>query len=183
MNRRGFTLAELLVASGLSLLLLGLVVTCWLLAGQGWRKTYRQQTAQQSTLVVQTRLREDYRRAKPGSARIVGDVLSFLSYDDGEGEPAWEPTGQISWRCWIQYRWRNRMLERRQVALAAAQSEPEETPPAWASEIPGRRLGRELVDWSWLLRGVLLEIRLSSRYEDAESAAWLRVLPFLYQPD
>ncbi|MBN9414233.1 MAG: prepilin-type N-terminal cleavage/methylation domain-containing protein [Candidatus Eremiobacteraeota bacterium] len=184
MRSRGFTVAEVLVASTISLLVLGLVISCWMLVTQGWRKTYRLQTVQESTMVSTTRLREDYRRSKPGSARIDGPTLSFLVYDDGSGESSWDPSGQILWRCWVQYRWQNQVLRRRQVALATPLSEPGQLPPAWTEPAEGHRLGRDLTACDWTLQGgVLLQVRTKSEFEEVPSSAFLRVTPFLYQPD
>lgn len=184
MRRRAFTLAEVLVASSLSFLLLGLVASCWMLVSQGWKKTYRLQTVQESSLVSTTRLREDFRRSKPGSARIDGSTLSFLVHDDGSGESSWDSSGQILWRCWVQYRWLHDKLERRQVALAQPQPEPAEAAPVWPEGGTGHRLGRELTSCRWSLDGgVLLQMRTQSEFEGVQSAAFLRVTPFLYQPD
>ncbi len=183
MRGRGFTLAEVLVGSTLSLLLLGLAVTVWTLASSGWKKTYRLQTAQDSTLVTATRIRDDYRRSKPQSARVDGPVLSFLAFDDGKAQPAWDSTGAVVWKCWVQYRWQNQVLERRQVDLASPGSEPSEPVPAWPDDKKGHLLGRDLKNCSWTLAGVLLEVSMDSEFEKVGSASRLRVLPALYQPD
>lgn len=184
MRKRAFTLAEVLVGASLSLLILGLLVSVCLLMSRCWRKTSRLQTAQASTLVAVTRLREDYRQSKPGSASIQGPVLSFLSDQDGSGLPAWDNTGALLWKCWVQYRWHNQSLERRQVALAPPASEPGGSPPTWPDGEEGHHIGLNLVTCSWTLTGTaLLDISLNSEFETSSSASRLRILPSLYQPD
>ncbi|MFN8608169.1 MAG: prepilin-type N-terminal cleavage/methylation domain-containing protein [Vulcanimicrobiota bacterium] len=135
MIRRGFTLAEVVVASSVGLLLVGLVSSIFILASQGWNKTSRLQTAQQSTLVAVTRLREDFRRSRR-SATIQGPVLSFLSFDDGSGSTAWDTTGTIFWKCWVQYRWKEGVLERRQSSTAAPATEVSDHASAWLMTNP-----------------------------------------------
>lgn len=184
MIRRGFTLAEVVVASSVGLLLVGLVSSIFILASQGWNKTSRLQTAQQSTLVAVTRLREDFRRSRPESATIQGPVLSFLSFDDGSGSTAWDTTGTIFWKCWVQYRWKEGVLERRQSNLAAPATEVSDPPPAWPDDKSANKLGQHLVRCDWRLLGqVVLDVSLQSEFEKQRSDAHLSVLPSLYQPD
>lgn len=179
---RAATLAELLVASTLSFLLLGLVVTVFLLARRGWTKTYRLQTAQASCLITMARLREDFRRSRPGSTLIQGDVLSLPCYDDGSGQVAWDSSGDTVWRCWIQYRWRDHVLQRRQIPIEPASTEPGSA-PAWPPGEPGHRVGLNLTRCQWSLTGSMLQCQAESQFEGAVSATHLRVLPHLYQPD
>lgn len=181
-GRRGATLAEVLVASMLSLLLLGVVVSIYFLAQRGWTKNYRLQTAQASCLTTVARLREDYRRSRPGSAQIQGEVLSLPCYDDGSGQMAWDSSGDTVWRCWIQYRWKDSVLQRRQIPIEPARLDPG-APPAWPAGELGHRVGQNLTRCQWSLTGALLQCQAESQFEGVASATHLRVLPQLYQPD
>lgn len=175
--RRGLTLPELLLAGALSLLLLYLVTQTVLLCSKAWRRNSLHQTAQSATLVAVTRLREDYKRSKPGSAVISGPVLSFLSYDDGSERVAWNATGELAWRCWIQYRWEASVLSRRQQPFSPA-------PPAWPAGAAGsQRLAPGLVRCDWKLSGNRLEVQVESRAEEVASYSHLRMLPALYGQD
>ncbi len=184
MSRRGSTLAEVLVASSVSLLLLGLVVSCWVLASRGWARTYHMQSAQQETMIPLGRLQQDYRRANPDSQAITleGDTLSFLSSENGDGSTAWDSNGQVLWRAWVQYRWRDGVLRRRQVEVAPS-ADPDISVPPWPDNAPSHIVARELGSWQWAVRGTTLDVAVECRREGEVSAVRLQVLPFLYQPD
>jgi len=63
-RRRGLTLTEVLLAGSLSLLLLGLLIQTVEISRRGWRQSTNLQSAQSSTLVAATRLREDFRKSR-----------------------------------------------------------------------------------------------------------------------
>lgn len=174
--KRGLTLTEVLLAGALSLLLLGLVTQTVLLCRKTWRRNSLHQSAQSATLVAVTRLREDFKRSKPGSAVISGPVLSFLSYDDGSQRVAWNPTGELAWRCWIQYRWEGSVLSRRQQPFSPF-------PPAWPAGAVSQRLAPGLVRCHWAVSGNRLEVQVESRAEEVASYSHLRMLPALYGQD
>ena len=177
MRRRALTLVEVLLAGSLGLLLLGLLIQTVEISRRGWRQTINLQSAQSATLVAATRLREDFRKSKPRSASLAGPVLSFVTYDDGSNPLAWDSTGQIIWRGWVQYRWLDQKLQRRHMPLA-------EVAPAWEPSVRGQSLAPDLIRCEWsLAAGGLLEVRLESRSQNASSYSQLRLLAFLYGRD
>lgn len=182
MNKHGFTLAEVIVAGSVSLLLLALVLSCWTLASRGWSRTYSMQSAQQETMIPLGRLQQDFRRANPEAIHLQGDTLSFLSSDNGDGSVAWDSTGEVLWRCWVQYRWRDGLVRRRQVDLTPSSSPPEPVPP-WPDNAPSHIVARGLESWQWTVRGAALDVAAECRREREVSAVRLQVMPFLYQSD
>lgn len=150
MRRSGYTLAEVLVASVLSVLLLGLMLQIGRICWRGWNTVQMRQGAQQNALAVVARLRRDFHGAMPSSVSVSpesdGWRLSFLSRSDGRQQVGWDSTGQLLWRSWIQYRFSStdHTVFRRQTSLTSATARPPLQPPSWPANEPGSLLSSEI---------------------------------------
>ncbi|MCA9791261.1 MAG: hypothetical protein KC910_05680 [Candidatus Eremiobacteraeota bacterium] len=95
--RRAFSLAEVLVAVGLALLLLTLLVGVLLPSLGAFRRTSSRVDMQQTALVSMRRIRHDLERSTPASVQVYasGGVCVLLIHRlkglDASGAREWEP--------------------------------------------------------------------------------------------
>ena len=179
--RRGLTLAEVLLASGLAVLSIGLLLPLYRTVHQILWATQRTQMLQTESLGISQRLRHDYLSARPGSLVIQAGVISFLSYR--ENLSAWDERGLILWRKWVQYRHRQARLERREVPLSTPSSSPGNTPPNWPEEEAGSLVSRHLSRFEARSLGITLEVTFTTRQESQICPSQISVLPQLYGSD
>ena len=190
-RRRAFTLAEVLVAAALTVLLLGLITQLFLSLRLTWdRGELRQQSVRES-IVVTSRLRADFRDSKPGQAQLTQQgsdwMLSFPSCAGSGESPGtlWSDKGQILWRKWVIYRYHGEThsLFRREVARPAVEAEVSEAPPAWVEDSANHRLSEHLSQWQMSLQGEQLQATGLIRLESASSPIYLQIYPQLYGLD
>lgn len=188
MSRRGMTMAEVLIASALSVLLLGLVMWLYLSLQRTWQRGEQRQQAVRDGLIVTSRLREDYRASLPGKASLsqLGNdqLLSFPSYQGAEGT-IWDEQGQVLWRKWVQYRYQpaTQSLFRRETARTPASAEVSEASPAWPDDAPSHRLSSHLSDFQVQVQHSQLQVNGRVALETSQSPLYLFVYPQLYGLD
>lgn len=191
-GRRGATLAEIMVASGLVLLTVGLFLPIWQIAMRTWQRGEEVQTVQRDTLALSYRLRSDYLASRPESM-IVNVVpgsqtlLSFLSYEGVQNrETLWNSSGEVLWRKWVQYQFvdAERRVRRREVALASPSQEPSEPVPAWSNR------GAHTLGWNVGIfqvtspsNSLVLRLRIQALKGNSSTATSLAVIPRLYGLD
>jgi hypothetical protein len=179
--KRGVTLAEVLLTSSLTLLVLALVVPLYKTMRQILTTTQLTQLLQTESLTVSQRLRSDYLTARPGSLVVGPGLISFLSYR--EGLSSWDERGQIVWRKWIQYRYQSPRLERREILLRPPSTTPVGDPPPWPSRERGATLARYLSRFEARVIGSTLEVTFTSSSQGQISASQISLLPQLYGSD
>ena len=193
MSRRAATLAEVLIAGALLVLILGLFAPLLWLTGNIWRAADATETAQSEALALVYRLQHDYRAALPGSlARTSGagiTQLSFLSFDPVVGDDIlWSPQGRVLWKKWVQYRYRASAgrVERREVALPTPTTRPDRTPPLWPADQSAQTLAFHVTVFEVVPAppdNPLLRVRLGIEVEKRTGGSEIRVLPRFYQCD
>lgn len=194
MKRRGaFTLAEVLVAAGVLLLLIGLCTEIFLIASKGLSKLRDQQGAQAAQLTVQTRMHHDAHRARNKSLLLQngqppgGWTLSMLTAETQNGLPAWDSTGQIIWQAWVQYRYRGdrHTLERQRQELSTPSADPPATmPPAWPVTTEGHRLAEQVEAFDLRVNPAgYLDVTFRFTSGTSNCSSRLRVLSEFYATD
>ncbi|MBS2035902.1 hypothetical protein JST97_13015 [bacterium] len=188
---RAFTLAETVVGFGIFLLLLGFFIPIMRICWKAWKHGDHLQTAQRDTLALSYRLRRDYTSAKPESLAILRTgpnvLISFVSYESVQGtETMWNDAGEIVWRKWVQYFFdaSQHTVRRRELALSAPSTEPNEPPPIWdpdktlkvASHVTLFQAQSNSLD-------VKLVVKILTEEEEASSATQISVLPSVYALD
>lgn len=188
MTRRGITLAEVLIAGTLSVLLLGLVMWLYLSLQKTWQRGEQRQQAVRDGLIVTSRLRQDYRASLPGKASLSqlgsDQLLSFPSYEGAEGA-IWDEKGQVLWRKWVQYRYQpsTQSLFRRETARTPATPEVSESNPAWPDDAVSHRLSCHLSEFQVQVQHSQLQVNGRVALDTSQSPIFLFVYPQLYGLD
>lgn len=190
--RRGATVAEMMVACGLLMLAVGLFLPIWQIAMRTWQRSEEVQSVQRDTLALAYRLRSDYLASRPESLVVLAQpgtqtLLSFLSYEGVQShETLWTTTGEVMWRKWVQYQFRDgeRRVRRRETALATPAQEVTEAPPAWSDS------GAHTLAWNVEAfqvnsptRSLVLRLNLTARQGVSSSSTEIAVMPRLYGMD
>jgi hypothetical protein len=179
------------LASALVLLVVGLIAPIFRIATRSWHRTEEAQSVQRDTLALSYRLRSDYLASRPQSLRVEpqdgGTQLSFLSYQGvGERETLWTPNGEIIWRKWVQYRFRQaeHRVRRRETALASPGQDPAEPPPVWNDQDAHTVAWNVAVfDLQSTSGSLVLRLNLTARQGLSSSGTAIAVLPLLYGSD
>ncbi|MBT9584835.1 hypothetical protein IV102_15935 [bacterium] len=190
-GRTGLTLAEVLVAGGLFLLILGFFVPVFRICWRSWSRGEDLQATQRATLSLTSRLRHDFANSLPESLRVEksasNTLLSFISFDASAGQQTmWTEKGEIIWRKWVQYKFdaSDQTVRRREVALTPPTEEPSASPPAWdirTSHPVARNVSR--FDLDSASGQVRLHVYVLANQGGAESATDISVLPAVYALD
>lgn len=181
---RGFTLLEILLTSGLSLVILSLLLESWLLASRAWTQAEQTQSAQRSTLALSYRLQHDFGCSLVGSLYATDptnpNCVSFVSDD----APAWSPSGSMLFRHWVQYRWDpgTQIVERRESDLTPPSETPPGGPPVWSLSERGTSVGQSISRFQAASPnyGPRLSLRLEATYPQSSSSLDLEILSRFY---
>ena len=149
--RHAFTLAETLVAAGVSLLLLGVVASVFSALRRTSEHGEQRQLTVRESLVVTSRLRADFKDSYPGKAHLTRQGQDWtLSFPSCQGTPespgnVWNDKGQILWRKWVQYTYSSSVssLWRREQSRTAT-AEVSEAAPTWIQDRSCHILARHL---------------------------------------
>ena len=187
-GRGGLSLAEVLVGSTLLLLVIGLFLPIWGISMRTWARSEEMQGAQRDTLALSYRLRRDYLASRPESLRVESTagqtMISFQSYEAVQGGSSlWTSNGEILWRKWVQYRYQDRKVWRREEALPSPTQQAPGPTPAWdphnAHLVASHVNQLEVTDG----QSLRLEVHIVAQQGKAESATSVSVLPTLYGMD
>lgn len=190
-RRRAVSLAEVLVASSLSLLLLGLMLWIYQAVQRTWHHGDLRQQAVREALIISARLRQDYRSSRPGSVQLASSgsdwLLSFPSYEGTGPEVGnlWNELGQVLWRKWVQYRFSgaSQSLFRRELARTTPGPRVNEAPPPWGVDPPGHLLSNHLSECRLTIQQSRLEMNGIVRLGTSHSPVILRLYSQLYGLD
>jgi len=129
--RRGFTLLEVVISSGLLLLILGLLLAMFLSAVRALREGERRSSVQRSALILLQRLRQELNCAHRDSLLLDPQQgLVFLSDRNAAGQLRYTPGGQRLWLRWQTVGWlATRQVVLRQWSITNPTSPPVLTPP------------------------------------------------------
>jgi len=184
--RKGATLAEILVAGGLLLVVLGLFVPIWTLAMKTWSRSQEMQSTQRDILALSYRLRRDYLASRPESLQVSQGggitLLSFLSYEAVQGtHTVWTETGDVMWRKWVQYRYEKGSVRRREEALPSPTPDPPSLPPSWLPK-GSHVLATHLTAFQ-VTGGLTLRVQISAQDGKSLTSTQVSVMPALYGMD
>lgn len=179
----------MLVASCLLLLVVGLFLPIWRIALKTWARSEEVQSAQRDTLALSYRLRRDYLSSRPESLRVDrqgGQVLiSFQSFEAAKGkESLWTSNGEIMWRKWVQYQYKNLQVRRREESLATATQLPPGPTPLWSAS-DAHLVAQHVKSFEVTTpsQSVRLDVRIVAQQGSANSSTSVSVLPALYGMD
>lgn len=131
-RHKGLTLAEVLVAASLSLLLLGLALHLWRLEHKAWSRLADAQEAQSNCLCAAQSVRNDFARALPDSLTIrrlsAGFEFGFLCCGD-----RWNEDGEARPECWVLYRYQPAFQTLERISIPVT---PDVDAPTAASPLP-----------------------------------------------
>ena len=103
-RKAGFTLAETIVASGIALLVLGILVSSFVYMGRSLLRHSSQSEAQRNVLMLMNKMREELHHACPESLYSPDPTwFSFASNGQPDAPLTWDDNGQVYWTHWVVY--------------------------------------------------------------------------------
>lgn len=179
-NRQGLTLAELLVAAVVGLLLLGLGAQIWKLERKAWTGLGEAQEAQSSCLTASQSVRKDFENALPDSLqsrRAASDFEFGFLWSEG----LWDETGEARPRGWILYRYLSGKQTLERLVIPLASGVPTAAPPLPVWQGRGHVVARHLdrADFT-SLHPNQLSLECHSLVGTHASGTRIRVIPRLW---
>lgn len=173
-DTRGMTLAEILLTTSLSLVVLGVLVLLTVSGLRGARTFLDQSTTQQQGQIVQHFLQENLYRALPASLyRPDTNSLSWMHCWDAQGGVVLDSESQLLWQGHRVLYWtpRTEVLIWQDVPMTAT-SAPDQTVlrlESFAPQVQDRTLARGIQQWSMSIQGTAVFYQLKASQGKAET--------------